>query len=87
MLEFNNKLIRCYFVLIFCLCIFLISYDYGYISNLIRIKLCKEAMSCQLEMYLLHNSLNNILIKILNNHSQQNAELMFLITILFIFFY
>ena len=24
MLEFNNKLIRCYFVLIFCLCIFLI---------------------------------------------------------------
>jgi peptidoglycan/LPS O-acetylase OafA/YrhL len=85
MLEFNNKLIRCYFVLIFCLCIFLISYDYGYISNLIRIKLCKEAMSCQLEMYLLHNSLNNILIKILNNHSQQYAELMFLITIIFIF--
>ena len=42
-------------------------------------------MSCQLEMYLLHNSLNNILIKILNNHSQQYAELMFLITIIFIF--
>ena len=34
MLEFNNKLFRCYFVLIFCLCIFLISFDYGYLSNI-----------------------------------------------------
>ena len=68
MLEFNNKLIRCYFVLIFCLCIFLISFDYGYLSNIIRNKIFKEIMSCQMEMYLLQYTLNNILIflKMLN---------------------
>jgi peptidoglycan/LPS O-acetylase OafA/YrhL len=85
MLEFNNKLIRCYFVLIFCFCIFLISYDYGYLSYIIKKKLCKEIMSCQMEMYLLQRSLNTILVKILNSHMPQNEELKFSIKVAFIF--
>jgi peptidoglycan/LPS O-acetylase OafA/YrhL len=85
MLEFNEKLLRCYFVLIFCLCIFIISYDYGYLSNIIKMKICKEIMSCQMEMYLLHISLNKILIKILKSHFPKNEELKFLINIEFIF--
>jgi hypothetical protein len=85
MLEFNNKLIKCYFVLIFCFCIFLISYDYGYLSNIIGTKICKEIMSCQLEMYLLHNTIQSILFLRLNNHLPKNAELKFLIIIEFIF--
>ena len=85
MLEFDKKLLRCYFVLIFCVCIFIISYDYGYISNIIKMKICKEIMSCQMEMYLLHISLNNILIKILKSHFPKNAEIKFLINIEFIF--
>ena len=68
MLKFNGKLIRGYFVLIFCLCIFLISFDYGYSSIIIKNKIFKEAMSCQLEMYLLQLNLNTILVKILKMH-------------------
>ena len=85
MLAFNKILIRCYFVLIFCVCTFLISYDYGYLSKIIKMKICKEIMSCQMEMYLLHDILNIILKKILNNHWPKNAELKFLIKIVFIF--
>lgn len=85
MLEFNKKLLRCYFVLIFCASTFLISYDYGYLSNIIKMKICKEIMNCQMEMYLLHISLNKILIKILKNHFQKKAVLKFLINIEFIF--
>ena len=85
MLEFNNKLIRCYFVLIFCFCIFLISYDYGYLSYIFKKKLSKEIMSCQMEMYLLQRSLNTILIKVLNGHMPKNEELKFSIKVAFIF--
>jgi peptidoglycan/LPS O-acetylase OafA/YrhL len=85
MLVLNKKLLRCYFVLIFCACIFLISYDYGYLSNIIKMKICKEVMSCPIEMYLLHISLNKLLIKILKSHFPQNVELKFLINIEFIF--
>lgn len=85
MVKFNKLLLRCYFVLIFCACIFSISYDYGYLSNLIKLKICKEVMSCQMEMYLMHISLNHILIKILKNHFPKNVELKFLLKIDFIF--
>ena len=85
MLEYNNKLIRCYFVLIFCFCIFLISYDYGYLSYIFKKKLSKEIMSCQMEMYLLQRSLNTILVKVLNSHMPKNEELKFSIKVAFIF--
>ena len=37
MYKYNNYLYRCHFVLIFCACTFLISFDYGYLSNIIKI--------------------------------------------------
>ena len=85
MLEFNKKLARCYFVLIFCASTFLISFDYGCLSNVIKSKIFKEVMSCQMEMYLLHLSINRAIIKILNNYLKKNVELKFLISIEFIF--
>ena len=78
MLKYNNELYRCHFVLIFCVCTFLISFDYGYLSNIIKKKLCKEIMSCQMEMYLIHIQLNKLLSKIFNFHWIKNAELIFL---------
>jgi peptidoglycan/LPS O-acetylase OafA/YrhL len=77
MLKYNY-LRRCHFVLIFCVCIFLISFDYGYLSNTIKKKICKEIMSCQMEMYLIHKELNNILSKIIKRFWIKNTELIFL---------
>ena len=77
MLKYNN-LRRCHFVLIFCVCIFLISFDYGYLSNIIKKKICKEIMSCQMEMYLIHKELNKILSKIIKYFWIKNTELIFL---------
>ena len=84
MLKYNN-LGRCYFVLIFCVCTFLISFDYGYLSNIIKKKICKEIMSCQMEMYLTHFELNRILYKKLKLHWIKNTELIFYVTLYFIF--
>jgi peptidoglycan/LPS O-acetylase OafA/YrhL len=77
MLKYNY-LRRCHFVLIFCVCIFLISFDYGYLSNTNTKKICKEIMSCQMEMYLIHKELNNILSKIIKRFWIKNTELIFL---------
>ena len=52
MIKYNNILFRCYFVLLFCILIFISGFDYGYLSELISKRLCKEIMSCQMEMYL-----------------------------------
>lgn len=53
MVKYDKILLRCYFVLIMCIYIFIISYDYGYLSNLMEIKIIKLIMSAQLEMYLM----------------------------------
>jgi peptidoglycan/LPS O-acetylase OafA/YrhL len=84
MLKYNH-LNRCYFVLIFCVCTFLISFDYGYLSNIIKKKIYKEIMSCQMEMYLTHFELNKILSKIMKYHWIKNAELIFFEKLGFIF--
>jgi predicted neutral ceramidase superfamily lipid hydrolase len=84
MLKYNY-LYRCYFVLIFCPFTFLISLDYGYLSNINNNKICKKIMSCQMEMYLLQSQLNNTLRLILKNHWPNNRELTFLIKFGFIF--
>ena len=57
MIHYNNILYRCYFVLIFCFYIFIISYDYGFLSDLFSKKICIKIMSCQMEMYLFQNNL------------------------------
>jgi peptidoglycan/LPS O-acetylase OafA/YrhL len=84
MLKYNY-LYRCYFVLIFCPFTFLISLDYGYLSNINNNKICKKIMSCQMEMYLLQSQLNNTLRLILKNHWPNNRELTFSIKVGFIF--
>jgi peptidoglycan/LPS O-acetylase OafA/YrhL len=65
MLYFNFILARCYFVLIFCVGIFIIGFDYGLLSNLFEMKISKIIMNCQMEMYLLQNTVNSILSKIM----------------------
>jgi len=60
MLKFNHQLLRCYFVLIFSFFIFIISYDYGILSDLFAHKLCVKIMSCQMEMFLFQKAINNI---------------------------
>ena len=57
--KYNNKLYRCYFVLIFCFSTFIISYDYGVLSDLFAQKFFAKLMSCQMEMYLIQNTMNS----------------------------
>ena len=88
MLYYNNILYRCYFVLIFCAYIFIISFDYGFLSNLFAKKICIKIMSCQMEMYLFQTTINNIIFKI--NKAMKfefviDKELMFLIKLIIIF--
>ena len=53
MVEYKAKLLRCYFVLIFCIYIFIIGFDYGYLSKFTSQKIFKIIISTQLEMYLI----------------------------------
>ena len=53
MIKYDKILFRCYFLLIICVYVFIISYDYGYLSFLTSLKFIKIAMSTQLEMYLI----------------------------------
>lgn len=60
MLKYNNLFLRCYFVLIFCFFVFIISYDFGILSDLFAHKLCVKIMSCQMEMFLFQKAIYNI---------------------------
>lgn len=88
MLKFNNILYRCYFVLIFCAYIFVICYDYGFLSDLFAKRLFIKIMSCQMEMYLIQNTINNIIYKINNQFKSEiviHKELKFFLKLLIIF--
>ena len=88
MLKYNRKLLRCYFVLIFSIIIFIIGYDYGLFSHLFATKLFLQLMSCQLEIYLLQNTINNIILSLAKKIKIQlilNEEIKFLIKLLIIF--
>ena len=88
MLKYNDKLYRCYFVLIFCVFIFIISYDYGLLSNIFAHKFCAKIMSCQMEMYLIQNTMNNIIHEFKKKMKISfilNSEMKFLIKLLIIF--
>jgi peptidoglycan/LPS O-acetylase OafA/YrhL len=84
MLKYNY-LDRMYFVFIFVASTFIIGFDYGYISKIIKTKVCKEIMSCQMELYLLHPNSSSIIVKIMKNHMPKNNELIFLIKFIFIY--
>ena len=88
MLIYNNILSRCYFVLIFCVFIFISGFDYGYLSDCISNRICQDIMSCQMEMYLLQNTINHITNTIsnyLNCHISLNTEIEFLLKLVIIF--
>ena len=53
MIKYDKILYRCYFLSIICVYVFIISYDYGYLSYLTSLKYLKIIMSAQLEMYLI----------------------------------
>ena len=63
MLRYNSILYRCYFIQIFLIFIFIIGYDYGYLSNIFSNKICRKIMSCQMEMYLLQITIDETLKK------------------------
>ena len=65
MLYFNFILARCYFVLVFCLFIFIFGYEYGLLSNFFEMRISRIIMSYQLEMYLLQDTVNKTLSKIM----------------------
>jgi len=58
MVKFDKILFRCYFVLILCIYVFIISFDYGYLSNIVEIKFVKIIMSSQMEMYLIQMNIH-----------------------------
>ena len=58
MYKFNKVLLRCYFVLIICVFIFIAGYDYGFLSNIFSNKIFVEIMSCQMEMYIIQRTVN-----------------------------
>ena len=90
MLKYNNILYRCYFVLIFCFSIFIIAYDYGFFSDIFAKKLCVTIMNCQMEMYLIQITINNIIFKIEKQIKIKfafNEETQFLLKLLVIFFF
>lgn len=89
LLIFDNKWHCCYFVLVFCFFIIIVGHDYGYLSHIFANKLFTKVWSCQMEMFLLQKTINNIILsfkKRLNYQVVTNPELEFLIKLLIIFF-
>ena len=88
MLIYNNLLHRCFFVLIFCIFILVLSFDYGYLSDLFSYIFIVKIMSCQMEIYLLQNTINDIFCKIINKEKFEkffNEETQFYIKLTIIF--
>ena len=88
MYKYNFVLHRCYFVLIFCVFIFVIGYDYGYLSKIISQSFFKLIMGCQMEMYLFQMTLNDIInknMKYIKMKFHNYPEFQFIIKIIIIF--
>ena len=88
MLIFNNILHRCFFVLIFCILIFVLSFDYGYLSDLSSNIFIIKIMSCQMEIYLFQNTINNIFYNVINKVKFEKyfyEEIQFCIKLIIIF--
>jgi hypothetical protein len=95
--RFQN-LYRCYFVMIFvlyiiklakynCDIVFIIGYDYGYLSYIISNKFIQFIMNPQMEMYLSHISINSIITtnKFFYFLSYLDKKLIFIIKLIIIF--
>lgn len=90
MLKYNNKF-HCYtFVFIFCAFIFITGYDYGFLSILFTKTFFIRIMSCQLEMYLIQSTINNIFNKLVDKKKFSvsfNPEIQFIIELFIIFIF
>ena len=87
MIKFDKIFYRCYFILIISAYIFIISFDYGYISSLVGTKLFKTIMSAQLEMYLIQINVDITFEKYFGkiNRSGLSGEAIFFIKLMIIF--
>lgn len=88
MLVYNKNFKRCYFVSIFCVFIFISGFDYGYLSDFISNKICQNIMNCQMEMFLIQNTINNIINKLIKHFRWNlafNREIVFIFKLVIIF--
>ena len=87
MIKYDQILYRCYFVLIISIYIFIISYDYGFLSILVSKKLFKMIMSAQLEMYLIQMNVDITFEKYFGkqNKSRVSGEAFYLMKLMIIF--
>lgn len=88
MLRFDRVMYRCYFTIIFCSFIFIISFDFGYISDLFSNKFMIKITCCQMEMYIIQRTINETFYKIINKKKFElsfDSEINFLIKLFIIF--
>ena len=88
MILYNNVLHRCFFILIFSIFVFFFSFDYGYLSDIFSYIIIVKIMNCQMEIYLLQNTINNIFYNIINKRKFEklfNNEIQFYIKLNIIF--
>ena len=88
MLKYNYLLLRCYFIIIFCIFIFISGYEYGFLSDLFASKFFVILMNCQMEMYLVQITINDIFNKLINNErfvNKYNNETQLLVKLFIIF--
>ena len=87
MIKYDKILFRCYFILILCIYIFIISYDYGYLSVLVSNSLLKKIMSAQMEMYLIQINVNITFEKYFGNtfNNKISGEVIFFVKLSIIF--
>ena len=88
MLKFNDILYRCYYVIIFCSFIFIISYEYGFFSDIFSNIIIVKIMSCQMEMYQIQITINDLFNKIINKEAFEklfHTEVQFAIKLFIIF--
>ena len=65
MIKYDKIIHRCYFILIFCVFLFIIGLDYGCFSDIFSLEISKKIMNYQMEMYLFHLSVNKLILKLI----------------------
>lgn len=87
LVKYEKTLLRCYFVLFHSIYLFIISYDYGYISTFLSNTIIKTIMSAQLEMYLIQINIHITIAKYIGNkdYTQITRLLIYYIKLMLIF--
>jgi peptidoglycan/LPS O-acetylase OafA/YrhL len=87
MIKCDKIIYRCYFILIISTYVFIISFDYGFLSSLVGTKIFRIVMSAQLEMYLIQINVNITFEKYFGkiNRSGLPGEIIFFTKLMIIF--